>query len=105
MTTWVSWMGEIRQADEKPEPKGWASCVEPYDTPANFDPNQDYWIHLVVDPEGEPHYMHLRVDAEGRWEFVRSLDQEEIVELVKQSRSSYGVENKDGKFRKMERWT
>jgi hypothetical protein len=101
---WVSWQGEVRQAPG-PLGLGWAPVIAPYDTPTNFDPEEDYWLHHVRSPLGKPHYVQLVVNPEGGWEARAVLSQAGALELAKGASETYGVSHDDmGRFWEMERW-
>ena len=101
---WVSWKGEVRYQPEKPAWQGWSSCTPPEDTPEEFNNDEDYWLHFVGGPAGEPCFVRMRV-VDGRWESLGVIPKDEVENIVREARQIYGVANDAGEPMDVEKWS
>ena len=54
MIWWVSWKGlEVPHQPDEPHRRGWSSCIDPKDAPAEFDPAEDEWLQMALSLTGD----------------------------------------------------
>jgi hypothetical protein len=71
MIWWVSWKGEVRHQPDEPHRRGWSSCIDPKDAPAEFDPAEDEWLQMVLSPTGDLRFVRLAIE-DGGWKSLGS---------------------------------
>ena len=81
MIWWVSWKGEVRQQPDEPHRRGWSSCIDPKDAPAEFDPADDEWLQIVLSPTGDLRFVRLAVE-DGGWKSLGVLPPDEAMRLA-----------------------
>jgi hypothetical protein len=81
MIWWVSWKGEVRHQPDEPHRRGWSSCIDPKDAPAEFAPGEDEWLQMVLSPTGDLRFVRLAVE-DGGWKSLGVLPPDEAMRLA-----------------------
>jgi hypothetical protein len=81
MIWWVSWKGEVGHQPDEPHRRGWSSCIDPKDAPAEFDPAEEEWLQMVLSPTGDLRFVRLAVE-DGGWKSLGVLPPDEAMRLA-----------------------